>query len=199
MSDSVWPHRQPTRLPRPWDSPGKNTGVGCHFLLQCRKVKSESEVSESCLTLSDPMDCGLPVQEYPMDCGLQARVLEWGAIAFSGSGLILACLHYKIWDFVFFLALFSNHMWILFSQLDKIFFMWKSYMPFMLSLVSATVQTQVEERNQEWPIDGLGTEAIYLCRSAQRQVNTRVNLDRWASLKILRMHYLKYHYFYNLL
>ena len=61
MSDSVGPHRQqPTRLPRPWDSPGKNTGVGCHFLLQCMKVKSESEVAQSCLTLSDPMDCSLP-------------------------------------------------------------------------------------------------------------------------------------------
>ena len=57
MSDSVRPHRRvPTRLPHPWDSPGKNTGVGCHFLLQCMKVKSESEVAESCLTLSDPMD-----------------------------------------------------------------------------------------------------------------------------------------------
>ena len=55
------PHRrQPTRLPRPWDSPGKNTGVGCHFLLQCMKVKSESEVTQSCPTLSDPMDCSLP-------------------------------------------------------------------------------------------------------------------------------------------
>ena len=51
---------QPIRLPRPWDSPGKNTGVGCHFLLQCMKVESESEVAQSCLTLSDPMDCGLP-------------------------------------------------------------------------------------------------------------------------------------------
>ena len=61
MSDSVRPQRQqPTRLPRPWDSPGKNTGVGCHFLLQCIKVKSESEVAQSCLTLSDPMDCSLP-------------------------------------------------------------------------------------------------------------------------------------------
>ena len=58
MSDSVRPHRlQPTRLPRPWDSPGKNTGVGCHFLLQCMEVKSESEVAQSCPTLSDPMDC----------------------------------------------------------------------------------------------------------------------------------------------
>ena len=61
MSNSVRPHRgQPTRLSRPWDSPGKNTGVGCHFLLQCKKVKSESEVAQSCLTLSDPMDCSLP-------------------------------------------------------------------------------------------------------------------------------------------
>ena len=59
--DSVRPHRrQPIRLPRPWDSPGKNTGVGCHLLLQCMKVKSESQVAQSCPTLSDPMDCSLP-------------------------------------------------------------------------------------------------------------------------------------------
>ena len=61
MSDSVRPHRwQPTRLHHPWDSPGKNTGVGCHFLLQGRKVKSKSEVVQSCLTPSDPIDCSLP-------------------------------------------------------------------------------------------------------------------------------------------
>ena len=61
VSDSVRPHGlQPTRLLRPWDSPGKNTGVGCHFLLQCMKVESESEVTQSCLTLRDPMDCSLP-------------------------------------------------------------------------------------------------------------------------------------------
>ena len=61
VSDSMRPHRQqPMRLPRPWDSPGKNTGVGCHFLLQCMKVKSESEVTQSCLTLCDPMDCSPP-------------------------------------------------------------------------------------------------------------------------------------------
>ena len=73
------PHRrQPTRLPRPWDSPGKNTGVGCHFLLQCMKVKSESEVSQSCPTPSDPMDCSLPGS--PVHGILQARALEWGAI-----------------------------------------------------------------------------------------------------------------------
>ena len=61
MSDSVRPHRrQPTRLPRPWASPSKNTGVGCHFLLQCMKVKSEREVAQSCPTLSDPMDCSPP-------------------------------------------------------------------------------------------------------------------------------------------
>ena len=83
MSDSVRPHRrQPTRLPRPWDSPGKNTGVGCHFLLQCMKVKSESEVAQLCPTLSDPMDCSLP--DSSAHGIFQARVLEWGAIAFSG-------------------------------------------------------------------------------------------------------------------
>ena len=61
MSNSMRPHRrQPTRLPRPWDSPGKNTAVGCHFLLQCMKVKSESEVTQSCPTLCYPMDCSLP-------------------------------------------------------------------------------------------------------------------------------------------
>ena len=70
-----------TRLPRPWDSPGKNTGVGCHFLLQCMKVKSESEVAQSCLTLSNPMDCSLP--GFSVHGIFQARVLEWGAIAFS--------------------------------------------------------------------------------------------------------------------
>ena len=82
MSDSMRPHRQQsTRLPCPWDSPGKNTGVGCHFLLQCMKVKSESEVAQSCLTLSNPMDCSLP--DSSIRGIFQARVLEWGAIAFS--------------------------------------------------------------------------------------------------------------------
>ena len=77
MSDSVQPHRrQPTRLPCPWDSPGKNTGVVCHFLLQCMKVKSESEVAKSCPTLSDPTDCSLPGSSVH---GIfQARVPEWG-------------------------------------------------------------------------------------------------------------------------
>ena len=84
MSNSVRHHRrQPTSLRRPWDSPGKNTGVGCHFLLQCMKVKSESEVAQSCPTLSDPMGCSLPGSSVH---GIsQARVLEWGAIAFSNA------------------------------------------------------------------------------------------------------------------
>ena len=92
----MWPHRrQPTRLLCPWDSPGKNTGVGCHFLLQCMKVKSESEVTQPCLmeyysaikkntfasVLSDPMDWSLP--GFSVLGIFQARVLEWGAIAFS--------------------------------------------------------------------------------------------------------------------
>ena len=76
------PHRQqPTRLLCPWESPGKNTGVGCHFLPQCMKVISKSEVAQLCLTLSDPMDCSLPGSSIH---GIfQARVLEWVAIAFS--------------------------------------------------------------------------------------------------------------------
>ena len=102
MSDSVRPHRQqPTRLPCPWDSPGMNTGVGCHFLLQCMKVKSESEVAESCPNPSDPMDCSLQVSFVH---GIfQARVLESVAIAFSkigikpdiNQGLLLCCKDIK--------------------------------------------------------------------------------------------------------
>ena len=81
MSNSVRPHRwQPTRLPHPWDSPGKNTGVGCHFFLQCMKVKNKSEATQSCPTLHDPMDCSLSGSSVH---GIfQARILEWGAIAF---------------------------------------------------------------------------------------------------------------------
>ena len=96
MSDSVQPHRQqPTRLPHPWDSPGKNTGVGCHFLLQCVKAKSESEVAQLGPTLSDPMDCSLPGSSFH---GIfQARVLEWGAIAFSGNLLSLPQIHVACW------------------------------------------------------------------------------------------------------
>ena len=93
------PHRQqPTRLHRPWDSPGKNTGVGCHFFLQYMKVKSESEVAQAYPTLSDPMDCSLPGSSVH---GIfQARVLEWGAIAFvihlrRGQGLSL-CNDYPL-------------------------------------------------------------------------------------------------------
>ena len=82
MSDSVRPHRwQPIRLLHSWDSPGKNTGVGCHFLLQCMKVESEREVTQSCPTLHDPMDCSQPGSSIHRI--FQARVLEWGAIAFS--------------------------------------------------------------------------------------------------------------------
>ena len=84
MSDSVRPHGlQPTRLPCPWDSPGNNTGVGCHFLLQCMTMKSESEVAQLCPTLSDPMDCSLPGSSIH---GIfQAKELERGAITFSNN------------------------------------------------------------------------------------------------------------------
>ena len=82
------PIGQPTRLPRPWDSQGKNTGVGCHFLLQCVKVKSESEVAQSCPTHSNPVDSSLPGSSSH---GIsQARVLEWGAVTFSTLELNIA-------------------------------------------------------------------------------------------------------------
>ena len=88
------PGRQPTRLPCPWDSPGKNTGVGCHFFLQCMKVKSESEVAQSCPTLSDPMNYSPPGSSvYGI---FQAGVLEWGAIAFS----VLFPSSMKIWQVI---------------------------------------------------------------------------------------------------
>ena len=88
------PHRrQPTRLPLPWDSQGKNIGVGCHFLLQCMKVKSESEVAQSCLTLIDPMDCNLPGSSTHGI--LQTRVLEWVAIAFSCAAAAAPTLSYS--------------------------------------------------------------------------------------------------------
>ena len=106
VSDSVQPHRwHPTRLCRPWDSPSKNNGVGCHFLLQCMKVKSESEVTQSCRTLSDPMDCSPPGSSVH---GIfQARVLEWDAIVFSraswadeakSSQTALEFFHSKLWQ-----------------------------------------------------------------------------------------------------
>ena len=88
MPNSVRSHRwQPTRLPHPWDSPGKNTGVGCHFPLQCMKGKSESEVAQSCPTPSNPMDCSPPGSS--IHGILQARGLEWGAIAFSKWQLVV--------------------------------------------------------------------------------------------------------------
>ena len=82
MSDSVQPHRQqPTRLCRPWDSPSKNTGVGCHFLLLCMQVKSEREVAQSRPTRGDPMDCSPPgLSVYGI---LQAGILEWVAMPSS--------------------------------------------------------------------------------------------------------------------
>ena len=105
MSDSVRPRRrQSIRLLCPWDSPCKNTGVGCHFLLQCMKVKSESEVTPSCPTLSDPMACSPP--GFSVHGIFQARVLEWGAIAFSDI-YIHVCIYMYAYIYMFFFKFFS--------------------------------------------------------------------------------------------
>ena len=124
VSDSVQPdRRQPTRLPCPWDSPGKNTGVGCHFLLQCLKVKSESEVAQSCPTVRDPMDCSLPGSS--IHGSFQARVLEWVASAFSLAKYIFPYL-VSSWYFPVYLCpqelsvQWSHHYFPLFT--------WKSYL-----------------------------------------------------------------------
>ena len=110
MPDSVRPHRrQPTRFPHPWDSPGKNTGVGCHFLLQSMKVKSESEVAQSCPILCDPMDCSLPGSSVH---GIfQARVLEQGAIAFS-AGNMLGLLNANTYNFTAFQGRKRHNPWV---------------------------------------------------------------------------------------
>ena len=116
MSDSVRPQRrQPTRLHHPWDSPGRNTGAGCHFLLQCMKVKSEIEVTQSCPTLSDPRDCSLPGSSVH---GIfQSRVLEWGAIAFSR--LYLRVCLIKGFRYIFlnisYIYVFCSWNWIFFE------------------------------------------------------------------------------------
>ena len=87
MFDSVQSHKwQPTRLHRTWDSPGKNAGVGCHFLLQCMKVKVKVKSLHKCPTLHDPMDCSPP--DSSIRGIFQARVLEWGAIAFFDQALL---------------------------------------------------------------------------------------------------------------
>ena len=128
MSNCVQPHRQqPTRLPHPWDSPGKNTGVGCHFLLQRTKVKSQSEVSQSCLTVSDPMDCSLP--GFSIHGIFQARGLEWGAIAFSVTlhrpsiYFIVVLLLSRIWLF--------GTLWIAAQQASLSFTIFRSLLKLM--------------------------------------------------------------------
>ena len=87
------------QAPHPWDSPGKNTGLGCHFLLQCMKVKSESKVTQLCPTLSDPMDCSLPGSSVHGIC--QTRVLEWVAIAFSKYTTYIIYNYISILPFLF--------------------------------------------------------------------------------------------------
>ena len=110
MSDSLQPSElQPARLLCPWDLPGKNTGRGCHFLLQCMKMKSESEVAQACPTPSKPMDCSLPGSSVHGIC--QARVLEGVAISFSGKRSLvfpeISSLSHSI-VFLYFFALIAE-------------------------------------------------------------------------------------------
>ena len=111
MSNSVRPHRrQPTRPRHPWDSPGRNTGVGCHFLLQCMKVKSESEVAQLCLTLRNPMDCSPPGSSVR---GIfQARVIWYISTYFlvqSGKPIKFRGVYIYIYIFFFFCTWMYNY------------------------------------------------------------------------------------------
>ena len=128
MSNCVRPQRwQSTRLPCPWDSPGKNTGVGCHFLLQCMKVKSECEVAQSCPTLSNPMDCS------PLSSSIhgifQARVLEWVAIAFSNTCICNVSISHpliisdSVFSCLFTVSSFVNCLFISFAHLSELVFL----------------------------------------------------------------------------
>ena len=141
MSNSVRPHRwQPTRLPRPWDFPGKNTGVGCHFLLQCMKVKSESEVAQSCPTLSNPMDRSPPGSSiYEI---FQARVLECGAIAFSNICQMLIQITVKLKNhFVALATVAAEFIWLIYTRDTK--FLWKTYYPVGLRFSSDIQRVKV--------------------------------------------------------
>ena len=145
------PHRwRPTRLRRPWDSPGKNTGVGCHFPLQCMKVKSESEVAQSCPTLSNPMDYSPPGSSIH---GIfQARVLEWVAIAFSD-----ICINILSWCFSFWLislciigkagylnwCLIQKPVLLTYAHTGLVFSHWTSYLNCSTFLLVADTITEV--------------------------------------------------------
>ena len=142
------PHRQqPTRLPRSWDSPGKNTGVGCHFLLQCMKVKSESEVAQSYLTLSDPMNCSLPGSSVH---GIfQARVLEWGATAFSYRRPFLKSqLKSEIWEATSSHSMTLLQMFHFFLDLISLFFS-AAFPPYNLPHFSFVMREKGERKSRK--------------------------------------------------
>ena len=113
MSDSLWPHRrQPTRFPHPWDSPGKNTGVSFHFLLQCMKVKTESEVPQSCPTLSNPMDCSPPGSSTHDFTGKSTDPSRCEILAYCGFHLNIPSYY---WSSAFFHVLIS-YLYVLFKK-----------------------------------------------------------------------------------
>ena len=144
------PHRQqPTRLPHPWDSLGKNTGVGCHFLLQSMKLKSQSEVAQSCPTLRNPMDCSLPGSSIH---GIfQARVLEWGAIAFSSRSLLVT---YSVCNSVYTSIPISQLIPLLYPLVTKSFFSTSipiSVLSFVTELEPKQLKFVSQHKSPEYP------------------------------------------------
>ena len=155
------PHRwQATRLLHPWDSPGKKTGVGCHFLLQCMKVKSESEVDQSCLTPSDPMECSPPGSSIHGIC--QARVLEWGAIAFYEPVHLKRDPKYSLEGLMLKLKLqYSGHLMWRTDSLEK---------TLMLERLSA--RQEGSDRGWDGWMASL-TQHTWVCANSERQWRTR--------------------------
>ena len=147
MSDSGWPHRrQPTRLPCPWNSPGKNTGMGCHFLLQCMKVKSESEVAQSCLTLSDPMDCSSPgssIQDFlGKSTGVGCHRLLLPLLISKNSFLFFEGYHLKIASSFYFIL---SYLWEYKFSLCEMFFcfLYKLYFSVHLFWLPSFIQEAI--------------------------------------------------------
>ena len=172
MFHSVWPHRrQPTRLPRPRDSPVNNTGVGCHFLLQCMKVKCESEVAKSCPTLSNPMDCSLPGSSVH---GIfQAGVLEWAATghrAPSSNGYHGHAVSHRKTRCVFFKPWGSN-----LSQLFRI-----QFKGVRLELLAPILSWRIPDKPPRWKVVVESQEDTGILGPRRRRIQSGARDKAWS-------------------
>ena len=181
MSDSVRPHRrQPTRLPSPWDSPGNNTGVGCHFLLQCMEVKKESEVTQLCLTLRDPMDCSLPGSS--LHGIFQARVLMTHLDSILKNIPLLLGVH-LVKALVFPVVMYGCECWtIKKAECPRIdaFELWC----WRRLLTARSNQSILKEINPEYSLEGLMLNLQYFGHLMQRAAATAADKSHQSCLTL---------------